>query len=122
MRRSRDQQREPRQHEPDQRLSERPQRVQQGRERRQLHGLRQRLRQPTRGQDRDAERDENDRELRGVVEHEHVRREPSEDRIAELGDALDIEEFAHDEKPRLRLRNVKRSLAEADAPRHACGD
>ena len=77
-----------------------------------MHGLRQRLRQPTRGQDRDPERDENDRQLRGVVDDEHVRREPAEYRIAELGDALDIEEFAHDEKPAL-TQNVKRSLAEA---------
>jgi hypothetical protein len=40
----------------------------------------------------------------------HVRREPAEDRVTELGDALHIEEFAHDEI-RPRLRNVRRSLA-----------
>ena len=83
-------------------------RVQQRRERRQLHGLRQRLRQPTRCQDRDPERDENDRQLGGVVDDEHVRREPAEYRVAELGDALEIEDFAHVEK--LRIDSTSRGV------------
>ncbi len=55
----------------------------------------------------DAERDEDDRELCGVVDHEHVRREPSEDRVTELGNALHIEDFAHDEKPRIDSRTSR---------------